>query len=142
LNTEHPELEGDDFIEAQECVRDELLRMPSVLAAWTRADLLRGAPSDRLGKMAFQAFHPGRSGDVLFVFAPYQLYAGNYSASHGSPWNYDTHVPLMILGAGTAAGQYDRPVEPGMLAPTLALLLGLEPPPSSTTETLHEVSED
>jgi hypothetical protein len=138
LNARHPALRDDAFGEAQRIVRDELLALPPVVAARTREDLLRGASHDRLGRMLFRAFHPGRSGDVLFVLAPHQLYPGKYSASHGSPWNYDTHVPLMLLGAGIRAGCHSRPVEPGMAVPTLARLLAIEPPAASTTDILFE----
>jgi predicted AlkP superfamily pyrophosphatase or phosphodiesterase len=139
LRERHPNLAGNRFAEAQRLVRTILLAHPSIVAAATRNDLLAsGGAGGRIRRTLFRAFHPDRSGDVLFVLGPYQYTTFGYSASHGSPWRYDTHVPMMFLGKGVS-GKFDRPVDPTMLAPTLARLLRIPPPAAAFAEPLHEI---
>ena len=59
--------------------------------------------------------------------------------THGSPWTYDTHVPLLWLGAGVAPGTYAEPVAVTDLAPTLSALLGVDPPNGSQGRVLREM---
>ncbi len=73
---------------------------------------------------------PGRSGDLFVVprygvlFDPY----GGTGSSHGTPWEYDTHVPMIFWGGGIAAGVIATPSTPYDLAPTLGSWLGVELP--------------
>ena len=63
------------------------------------------------------------------VFEPFALVNGEEGGTtHGSPYNYDTHVPLIFYGAAFRAGTYRERVTPADLAPTLAAALGLTPP--------------
>jgi hypothetical protein len=87
-----------------------------------------------------KTFHPGRSGDVLWAYEPFYL-CGGAGATHGSPWRYDTHVPLMLFGAGVRPGIHRRKVSPAMLAPTLAELLGIDAPAACVEEPLAEIFE-
>jgi predicted AlkP superfamily pyrophosphatase or phosphodiesterase len=93
------------------------------------------------------AFHAERSGDVYLVPEPQWLLGiGNASAVlsslHGSPWRYDTHVPIMIAGPGISEGSYYREVAPRDIAPTVALLLGIKAPAVTTGEPLFEALGD
>ena len=51
--------------------------------------------------------------------------------NHGTPYNYDTHVPLVWFGVGVKPGTYVERVSVTDLAPTLAHLLGIPAPPMS-----------
>jgi predicted AlkP superfamily pyrophosphatase or phosphodiesterase len=135
LNREIPELAGDRFLLAQRVVRDWLVELPGVAVAYTREDLMRMTPSAGLALAFHRTFNPKRSGDVLFGLAPY-LINGKIAATHGSPWNYDSHVPLIFWGAGIRAGRHDQRVTPAAMAPTLARLLGIEAPPACSVEAL------
>jgi arylsulfatase A-like enzyme len=58
---------------------------------------------------------------------------------HGSPWNYDTHVPVIFAGSGINAKMIYRRVQPADVAPTLSALLGMSPPASAQGTVLPEV---
>jgi arylsulfatase A-like enzyme len=60
---------------------------------------------------------------------------------HGSPWNYDTHVPMIFVGSQIPSQLVYRPVQPADLAPTLSALLGMSPPASADGTVLPEVFE-
>jgi hypothetical protein len=63
----------------------------------------------------------------MTVLKPY-CYDGRYltGTGHGTPHPYDTHVPLMLFGAGVVPGERKEPATPLMLAPLLAQALGVE----------------
>ncbi len=131
------ELQGDKLPAAERVVRNELLTDPLVAAAFTRHDLIGQLDARGLGLQFQRACHPVRSGDILFALAPYQIPKGA-TATHGSPWQYDTHVPLLLWGAGVRPGRYEAYVTPAAIAPTLAKLLVVEPPAGCEVEALNE----
>jgi predicted AlkP superfamily pyrophosphatase or phosphodiesterase len=140
LNLDREELQDERMAAAQRIVRDTLLADDVVAAAFTRNELLQGGNETELFRRLQLAFHPGRSGDVLFAMKPYYL-GGNTGTTHGSPWEYDTHVPLLWLGAAVRPGHHARPTNPPQIAPTLARMLGVDAPSGNTVESLYEVLE-
>jgi bisphosphoglycerate-independent phosphoglycerate mutase (AlkP superfamily) len=91
-------------------------------------------------------FHPKRSGDIYVVFEP-NVFITDFdgltvASTHGSPWRYDTFVPVMFAGSGLEAGTVSRPVTPCDVAPTLANYLGVKPPSGSIGKPLPEVAGD
>ena len=61
------------------------------------------------------------------------------AATHGSPWKYDTYVPIMFAGAGISPSLIYRYVEPLAIAPTLSLIVGGKLPSGSSGKILEEV---
>lgn len=140
LDADLPELAGTRFAEAQGLVRDALLQDDAIYCAYTRDELTDGGNETELFVRTRLSFNQRRSGDVLFCMKPYYI-AGATTATHGSPWAYDTHVPLLWLGAGIRPGMYESTVSPAHLGPTMAKLLGVEAPSGATVEALGEVLE-
>ena len=56
------------------------------------------------------------------------LPAGSAPATHGSPYMYDRHVPLIFLGGRIPSGNSTEPVATVDVAPTLARLAGIPVP--------------
>jgi predicted AlkP superfamily pyrophosphatase or phosphodiesterase len=137
LRQDHPALAGETYFVAQKLAREFLLRQSAIFAAFTREDLLSGGGNGKLYEQFRRTFHPRRSGDVLYALAPYAV-GGTNGTSHGSPWNYDTHVPLLLLGSGIKPGRYENPASPAAIAPTISRLLDLEPPAACVEEPLLE----
>jgi arylsulfatase A-like enzyme len=68
---------------------------------------------------------------VQYALKPYWMAAssGGYSTTHGSPHEYDTHVPILVYGPRwVKPGKVDAPVEVADIAPTIARWLGVPPP--------------
>jgi hypothetical protein len=61
------------------------------------------------------------------------------AVTHGSPWSYDTYVPIVFAGNGVIAQKISRPVETKDIALTLSLAIGAKPPSGSTGSPLFEV---
>ncbi len=109
----------------------ELREVEFVEDAYTYDELQEARPPDRpYLEMYRRGFHPDRSPDVLLRFKPNYLLddGGPTATTHGSPYAYDTHVPLIFAGPGVRRGRFEEAVSPLDMAPTLARLLGIEPP--------------
>jgi hypothetical protein len=112
--------------------------VPPVWRAYTRSQLLEGrVPPDPWSRRVLLSFHRERGGDVEILFEPYWL-SGSSGTSHGTPYSYDTHIPLIMMGAGIRAGRYDHPVLLNDVAPTLATMLGIETPSGASGRALEE----
>jgi len=91
-----------------------------------------------------RSFHPDLSGNVAVIQEPYtHIWSGapRMTATHGTPYAYDTHVPVAFWGPGVAAQTIERPTGPEAIAPTLARIFGLEPLNGAVGEVLPEVAE-
>ena len=123
---------------------DEVSRFDGVaLAISSRALASGGLPDTPLIRSVLRNFNPKRSGDIYLVFDPNRFindFNGlKVAATHGSPWRYDTFVPIMFVGHGISERQINRRVETVDIAPTLSALLGVKPPSGSTGSPLLEV---
>ncbi len=85
--------------------------------------------------------HPQRAGDIYLFQQPYWYLfdRGPIGVMHGSPWKYDTHVPLIFVGRDIEAGHVSRLVHPVDVAPTLSALLNINPPAGAQGNVLPEV---
>jgi arylsulfatase A-like enzyme len=130
----------DDLLEA---VRDETRKLDGVHRVYVRRERMGLATSgDPIDRRAYRSWHAENGGDLLVVMEPYWLDAETMATTHGSPYRYDTHVPMIWYGAGVRAGRYSRPVEVADVAPTLAQLLGVTSPPMSQGRPLREALQD
>jgi Type I phosphodiesterase / nucleotide pyrophosphatase len=118
---------------ALKAVLDAIRTAPGVATVY-RAEELRDRPATQSPTVrAFaNSYFPGRSGDLFIVPKPYWLVDGtppgktrSYGTSHVSPYNYDQHVPVLLMGFGIQPGQYFQPVTPADIAPTFAALCGI-----------------
>jgi arylsulfatase A-like enzyme len=64
---------------------------------------------------------------------------GPIAVMHGSPWRYDTHVPIIFAGPGIDAQTVHRLVHPVDVAPTIAAFMGMTPPAAAQGKALQEV---
>jgi predicted AlkP superfamily pyrophosphatase or phosphodiesterase len=120
------------------------LTVPGVARCFTRTQLEQGSTSaqaDVVARRALHGFYARRSGDVVLVQDPYKYFTEGTAytpATHGTPYNYDTHVPLIIMGRGVTAGRYAQAATPADIAPTLAALLRIQAPSNATGRLLLE----
>jgi predicted AlkP superfamily pyrophosphatase or phosphodiesterase len=82
---------------------------------------------DQVSQRAFYSFAPGRSGDLLIVPRPYYLNS-TAPSTHGTGYDYDARVPIILMGPGVTAGEYVAPASPADIVPTLAYLVGVTMP--------------
>jgi arylsulfatase A-like enzyme len=130
---------GLERAEVERVAAEAAAGIPHVAHVYTRTQLLLGqTPGDLISRRVAASFHARRSGDLEIVLDPYWIRSGS-GTTHGSPYSYDSHIPLVFMGPGIEAGRYVRPVALNDLAPTLATLLEIETPAGSEGRPLHEM---
>lgn len=122
---------GLDFDAVADEARRLLLADPAVAVAYTRREL---KDASRKGAPYFEAmrnsWYEERSGDVQIALKPYWMMSSSTTGTtHGSPYEYDTHVPILMWGpAWVRRGEVSTPVQVVDIAPTLAKWLGVAAP--------------
>jgi predicted AlkP superfamily pyrophosphatase or phosphodiesterase len=124
-------LKGDAA--AMKAVVEAAMAQPGVAEVYRAQDLAdRPATQSPLRRAMAASYFPGRSGDLFIVPKAYWLMdstpagkARDYGTGHGTPWNYDQHVPLLLMGYAIQPGEYHGAVTPADIAPTLASLCGI-----------------
>jgi hypothetical protein len=93
-----------------------------------------------------RGYFPGRSGQIFLVPREGRFVVDRdplYAFMHGSPWPYDTHVPLLFHGAPfIAPGVSNERVSQQDVVPTLAALLGTLPPATAVRPPLQRALAD
>lgn len=107
---------------------EALAKCKHIRKVWTRTEL-EGPPSgDPFEKLYRDSYYPGRSPDLLIQHEKYFLPASGTGTTHGSPYEYDTHVPIVFLLPGIGPSRVEERVATADIAPTLAEVLGIAPP--------------
>jgi predicted AlkP superfamily pyrophosphatase or phosphodiesterase len=116
----------------------EAMKQVGLRDYYTKSQLAAGeVPNTALGRKYLNSYSPEGSWYVLGVPDIYTIGPGK-GTDHTSPYNYDTHVPLLLFGIPFQAGTYRTSVEPIDLTPTLASLLGINAPTHSVGRVLTE----
>lgn len=134
-----------DPASVQDAAGRAALKIPGFLTYYTRARLLQGAVDDTaLGRAVQLSFFPERSGDLVLVARPYYLWGKygetNAGSTHGSPYRYDAHVPMIFWGAGIKPGVFPERADPADFAMTFASQLGIDPPACAEGAARKEVA--
>ncbi|MCI0489149.1 MAG: alkaline phosphatase family protein [Blastocatellia bacterium] len=129
-----------DSAEVERLAGEAALTVPGIVSYFTRSDIIKGRiQAGSLSRRVMNGFNSARSGDVWVITRPFMFVAeGNLAATHGSPYSYDTHVPVILWGPGIRRGRYHAECSPADIAPTLAVLLNIEPPSNRTGRVLAE----
>ena len=125
---------------ASRTLADSATTWPWLAAGFSGAELAAGLLDRPYAGAVARGYFPGRSGDVVFLARPFAYFGwgAHLRGDHGSPYRYDTHVPLVFFGAGVAHGVRREPVSTVDIAPTVAALIGIEPPAQSEGHALLE----
>jgi len=110
-----------------------MLQMPDVAAAYTPDELASQEPGTPLLEQMRKSWHPDRAAPVQVIMKEGRLFGTRpVGSSHGTPWAYDTHVPILAWGpAWVGRGEVAQRVEVADIAPTLAGILQLRAPAQS-----------
>ncbi len=137
------EAAGIELEDACESLKIFLRKQPGVYDAYTPEDIFELPEDYPFAPEIRRGLHPRRSGDVLFHLDPAwhadDKYFGRGGTTHGSPYPYDAHVPLIWYGWKIPAGETFAPVSITDIAPTLAAMLRIMRPNGSTGSIIQQV---
>jgi len=116
---------------------------PEVKAVYSKEDLT-SVPSDIWEQMVALGYDKERSGEIVFLLQPGYLSKStedgvHKGTSHGSSFNYDTHVPVLMYGMGIKAQEVFTPYNIIDLAATMVHILDVQRPNAMTGKPMLEV---
>ncbi len=116
----------------------EAMKQVGLRSYFTRSQLAQGnAPDTELGHKFLNSYSPLGGWYVMGVPPPFTI-GGLRGTDHGTPYSYDTHVPLAFYGLPFQLGTYRTHCEPVDLSVTLASLLGINAPTHAIGRVLTE----
>jgi predicted AlkP superfamily pyrophosphatase or phosphodiesterase len=129
-----------DLTEVEQAIASDLTNVNGIALAVASSSLFTQQSNWLLEKVRHN-YHVFRSGNIYIIQEPYWFLfeKGPVVAMHGSPWQYDTHVPIIFAGPSIKAQTVYRLVHPVDVAPTIAAFLGMTPPCSAQGSPLEEV---
>jgi predicted AlkP superfamily pyrophosphatase or phosphodiesterase len=139
LNDETIAKKNLDIAEVRRVAAEAAIKVPHILRVYTRDQIAAGSvAADPIGRRMMNSFNQRRSPDIQFTPEPFWTIS-NAVATHGTPFTYDTHVPVIFMGSGVKPGKYEGPVAINDIAPTLAAILEVETPAGSVGRVLTEI---
>ncbi|MBL4798351.1 MAG: alkaline phosphatase family protein [Oleispira sp.] len=147
LSAEVNDNQSIDRLALDNAISAELSAFQGVHSAVSSSAISQGRLDENyVNRLVINNFHPLRSGDFYVVFKP-NWFINDFdgltvASTHGSPWRYDTYVPVVFVGAGIEANNIHRRIQTVDIAPTLSAYLGIKPPSGAVGEVLFEVFED
>jgi len=144
LNRELIAEKGLSLAEVETAVAAELVKFEGVALAISSTAMTEGRlPHTPLLSSVLNNYNPRRSGEIYIVFAP-NWFINDFdglevATTHGSPWRYDTFVPVIFAGAGLEPQKIYKEIHTVDVAPTLAAIAGSKPPSGTRGKVLTEV---
>lgn len=112
-------------------IREWALATENFQAVYAREQLLDGRAPGSLGEQVLNGYNAERSGDVVLIYKPFTVVWAKSGTTHGSPYSYDTRVPVLFRGAAFKAGRYPDEFFITDFVPTLCAALRMTEPPAS-----------
>lgn len=117
---------------ARKVVKAALLASPQVAVVWTRDELLDPNLAEGESLAGWRlSFNAERGPDVVLSPRRFVVDRAPAGSNHGTPQDYDAHIPLLWYGAGITPGLNIERIGSDAVAPTLARLLGVPAPPAA-----------
>jgi predicted AlkP superfamily pyrophosphatase or phosphodiesterase len=138
LNRKRLDTSKADVVEIKNFIVQYLLKEENITHAFANDDILISPLPKSIREMYANGFHPSRSGDISFIPKPGYFIGGNTGTTHGSPFQYDTHIPLLWYGWGIKKGNSHQLVYMTDIAPTIAGLLHIQSPNGNVGNVLSD----
>lgn len=125
--------------EVEETAADAARKFPHIYRVLTKTQITHGQMAlDAPGTMIMNGYLASRAPDLVIIQDPFYLF-GATGTSHGTPFNYDSHVPVIFMGNGIRSGHYYNRIAVNDIAPTLSAIAGALEPSGSQGRVLSEI---
>jgi len=128
--------------EVQLALVNEMIAYKHVSKVYTGTTMQSTSFTTGIEELIQNGYNQKRSGDVIFVYDPAVISYSKTGSTHGSSFSYDTHVPLLFFGHGIAKGSTVQKTIVTDIAPTMAIMLGVNFPNGATGQPLEFVLEN
>jgi hypothetical protein len=124
-------------------VREFALASGKFQACYSREQLLEGRAPGPIGQLVINGYHAERGGDLVLLAKPYFIPGtGKTGTTHGSPYAYDTHVPVMFYGSLFKPGRYADEFKITDIVPTFCAALRMNEPAGNMGKPLVKILAD
>jgi hypothetical protein len=116
-----------------------LYKQKFVKRVYSEEQILASSGSDYYLNFIANGYDPSQNGELVIVLKPGYVEYSTTGTTHGSPYTYDTHVPLLFYGWHIKKGEsFDRK-EITQVAPTISQILKITFPNGTKAELLQEI---
>lgn len=127
-----------DREDVQDTLRQEIMKYDGVANVFTAEQFRETEFQGRFASLVQQGWDPQRSGDLMILLEPGYASYPPKGSTHGTAFNYDTHVPFLLYGKGVKPGFTNRRTAISDIAPTLCSMLGVAFPNGSIGDPVYE----
>lgn len=130
---------GLELVKVKQAFKDFLMTQEQVKRVYSEEEILASTGNDYYLNFINNGYDVSQNGDLVVLDKPGYIEYGATGTSHGTPYAYDTHAPLLFYGWKIKAGESFDKKEITQIAPTLAFKLKLELPNGTQSKVLTEV---
>ena len=139
FNKELIKIKGLELSKVKQEFTAYLYQQKFVKRVYSEEEILNASGSDFYLNFVVNGYDPVQNGELVIVLKPGYVEYSATGTTHGSPYTYDTHVPLLFYGWHIKKGEsFDRK-EITQVAPTLSQLLKITFPNGTKAELLQEI---
>ncbi len=142
LNKELIKTKGLELVNVKQDFKAFLMSQEQVKKVYTEEDILASTGNDFYLNFIANGYDVTQNGDLVVLDKPGYIEYGATGTSHGTPYAYDTHAPLLFYGWKIKPGESFDKKEITQIAPTLALKLKIEMPNGTESKVLEEVLQE
>ncbi len=142
FNKELLKSKGLELLKVKQDFKSFLMTQEQVKKVYTEEEILASTGNDFYLNLIANGYDVSQNGDLVVLDKPGYIEYGRTGTSHGTPYAYDTHAPLLFYGWKIKAGESFDKKEITQIAPTLALKLKIEMPNGTESKVLLEILGD
>ncbi|GAA4052398.1 alkaline phosphatase PafA [Flavobacterium chungnamense] len=139
LNKTKIKEKGLEYSKVEQSFKDFLMTQEQVKKVYDEEEITHSCGNDYYLDMIANGYDAKEDGNLVILDKPGYIQYGPTGTSHGTPYAYDTHAPLLFFGWNIPAGESHEKKYITQIAPTLAQKLGITFPNGSECEVLEEV---
>jgi hypothetical protein len=130
---------GLELSKVKQTFKEYLMTHEHQKRVYTEEEIMGSSGNDYFLNCIAKGYDSNQNGDLVLLDKPGYLEYGATGTSHGTPYSYDTHVPLLFYGWKIKKGQSFTKKVITQIAPTLSLLLKIPFTNGTEAEVLEEV---
>jgi hypothetical protein len=139
FNKEIIKTKGLDLSKVKQVFKDYLMTQDQVKRVYTEEEILASTGSDYFLDCIAKGYDATQDGDIIVLDKPGVLEYPTTGTSHGTPYSYDTHVPMIFYGWHIKKGASNDKKVITQIAPTLAQKLNIPLPNGTDAKVLLEI---
>ncbi len=130
-----------DLTDVQQLIADELINYKGIYKTITARTLQTNEFTEGFMSLVQNSYNQKLSGDIVFMYKPSSIsdYYNNGGTTHGTGYNYNTHVPLLFYGNGIKKGESSTYQPIINIVPTLSTILDIEFTNGNTGRVIEDV---